>query len=102
LHFLIHHPNSSQLLDLHPALKHCKINKEVIMKMDRQDYFSIQEEKRQERRDHLRFAAGMSDFIGVIVGVVAILILVLLILSLLNWLRRDISTTFSVMNARFL
>lgn len=69
--------------------------------MDDQDYFAIQEEQFQERRDHMRFVAGMSDFVGVVLGIVAILVMVLLMLSLINWLRRDISSTFSVMNARF-
>lgn len=48
----------------------------------------------QARQDRFRFAYGMSDFFGVVLGVIVILLLVLLILSLLNWLRQDISSTF--------
>ncbi len=33
---------------------------------------AVQEEERQERQDHLRFAAGMSEFVGVILGAVVI------------------------------
>ncbi|NLG56797.1 MAG: hypothetical protein GX540_00130 [Clostridiales bacterium] len=69
--------------------------------MDHQDYRAVEEEERQERRDHLRFAAGMSDFMGVILGAVVILIMFLLILSLVNWLWRDISATFTLLNSRF-
>ncbi|HSK67760.1 MAG TPA: hypothetical protein VLA21_00700 [Candidatus Limnocylindria bacterium] len=58
------------------------------------------EEEREAKRDQLRFAAGMGDFIGVIVGLLAILVMVLLILSLVDWLRRDIAGTFTVLNTR--
>ncbi len=69
--------------------------------MDQQDYMAVEEEERQERRDHLRFAAGMSDFMGMILGAVVILIMILLILSLVNWLRRDIMATFTLLGSRF-
>ena len=45
--------------------------------------------------------AGMSNFISVIIGMALILILILLIVSLLNWLRTDIASTFTSMYARF-
>lgn len=69
--------------------------------MDYHDDMAVQEEERQERQDHLRFAAGMTDFVGVILGAVVILIMILLILSLVNWLRRDILTTFTFLGSRF-
>ncbi len=69
--------------------------------MEHQDYFEQKEEELQERRDRLRFAAGMSNFVGVILGVVVILLMLLLIFSLVNWLRRDISSTFTFINTRF-
>ncbi len=69
--------------------------------MDYHEEMAIQEEERQERMDHLRFAAGMSDFMGVILGSVVILIMILLILSLVNWLRRDILATFTLLGSRF-
>lgn len=56
------------------------------------DYF--EDEETASRKDHMRFAAGMSDFFAVVLGVVVILILILLIISLLNWLRQDISSVF--------
>ena len=43
----------------------------------------------------------MTDFVGVILGVVVILLMLLLIFSLVNWLRRDISNTFTFINTRF-
>lgn len=42
----------------------------------------------------------MSDFVGVVVGFFVILIMVLLIFSLVSWLRRDISDTFTLLNTR--
>jgi hypothetical protein len=71
------------------------------MAVDHHDYMALEEEERQERRDYLRFAAGMSDFMGVILGAVVILIMILLILSLVNWLRRDILSTFTLLGSRF-
>lgn len=68
--------------------------------MDEQDFFTLRNEERQSRKDQLRFAAGMSDFVGVILGFIVILLMVLLVLSLVNWLRRDISTTFTLLNTR--
>ncbi len=38
---------------------------------------------------------------GVILGAVVILIMILLILSLVNWLRRDILSTFTLLGSRF-
>lgn len=69
--------------------------------MDHQDYFTLKEEERAAKQDRYRFAAGMTDFVGVILGVVAILLMLLLIFSLVNWLRRDISNTFTFINTRF-
>ena len=69
--------------------------------MDQQDFFLVKEEEQQAKRDRLRFAAGMSAFIGVILGVVVILLTLLLLFSLVNWLRRDISNTFTLINTRF-
>ncbi len=61
------------------------------------DYFQEEEET---RKDQLRFAAGMSDFFAVVLGSVIILILVMLIISLVNWLKQDISTLFLSLEAR--
>lgn len=58
------------------------------------------EEEEEIRKDHLRFAAGMSDFFAVILGSVIILILVMLIISLVNWLKQDISTLFLSLETR--
>ncbi len=68
--------------------------------MDRQDDFLLLEEERQSRRDQMRFAARMSDFVGVMIGLFVILLAVLLILSLVSWLQRDISNTFTLLNTR--
>lgn len=71
------------------------------MQQDRQAHALEKEERRQARRDRLEFAAGMSNFLSVILGIAVILILVLLILSLLTWLRIDIASTFTTLGARF-
>lgn len=59
------------------------------------------EEERAARRDRLRFAAGMSDFVGVVLGFACILVLVLLLISLFSWLRRDILSMFAFLRSRF-
>jgi uncharacterized membrane protein YkgB len=51
------------------------------------------EEEMERREDQMRFAAGMSDFFSIVLGVILILILILLLISLGNWLRHDIRTT---------
>lgn len=68
--------------------------------MQEEDYFAIKEEERQARQDKLRFAAGMTDFVGVILGLFVILLMLLLLFSLVNWLVRDISNTFTFINIR--
>jgi len=73
----------------------------MTMRPDTQEYFDLKEERRQARRDRLEFAAGMSNFLSVILGSVFILVLILLIISLLNWLNQDIRSTFTLLNSRF-
>ena len=68
---------------------------------DSQDYFERKELEAQEKRDHFRVAAGALNFLGVVLGVVAILLLLALLFSLISWLVRDISSTFSILRTRF-
>lgn len=65
------------------------------------DYFQRKEWERQEKRDHFRIAAGMMEFLGVVLGVAGILVLLALLFSLLSWLSRDISSTFAILRTRF-
>jgi hypothetical protein len=67
----------------------------------RSEYALRKEEERAARRDRLRFAAGMSDFVGVVLGFACILLLLLLLFSLVSWLRRDILATFTMLRSRF-
>lgn len=53
-----------------------------------------EEEKQEHHKDRMRFAAGMSDFAAVIVGVAVALALVLLSISLISWLKQDIASLF--------
>ena len=46
--------------------------------------------ERQERQSRIRLLAGMSDFLLIVLGVVAVIALSALILALVLWLRRDI------------
>ncbi|HHT14659.1 MAG: hypothetical protein ACOX6G_06430 [Christensenellales bacterium] len=57
--------------------------------MKNTDDFLLDEET-ERKRDRLRFAQGMSDFVAVVIGVGLILLLVLLLVSLLNWLKDDL------------
>ncbi|MDD2428706.1 MAG: hypothetical protein PHQ85_03900 [Eubacteriales bacterium] len=68
--------------------------------MPTDDYFDNQEEDLETHKDRMRFAAGMSDFFAVILGVVVILVLVGLVVSLINWLRQDIINTFRMLETR--
>lgn len=61
--------------------------------MKNTDDFLLDEET-ERKRDRLRFAQGMSDFVAVVIGVGLILLLVLLLVSLLNWLKDDLLFMF--------
>lgn len=63
-------------------------------------YFIEKEEKWQSRLDRLRFATGMTQFFGIVIGGLLILVLILLLLSLVTWLRQDIESTIAFMDAR--
>lgn len=65
------------------------------------DYFVRKEEEREEKLDRLRMTAGMLNFFGVVLGVIAIFVLVVLIVSLCNWLFHDMSGIFSVVFSIF-
>ena len=67
----------------------------------RQEYEQRKEWERQEKQDHFRVAAGLMNFLGVVLGVVAIFLLLALLFSLLSWLSQDISSTFSILRTRF-
>ena len=66
-----------------------------------EDYFIRKEEEREERLDRLRMTAGLMEFFGVVLGVIAIFVLVVLIVSLCNWLYRDMSGIFSALFSIF-
>ncbi len=57
--------------------------------------------EKEERRDHYRVAAGVMEFLGVVLGVVSILVLVALLMSLLTWLAQDVNSTFAILRTRF-
>ena len=71
------------------------------MQPDNNDYFQRKEWEAQEKRDRYRVAAGMMNFLGVVVGVAAIFLLLALLFSLLSWLFQDISSTFAILRTRF-
>ena len=72
-----------------------------------EDYFSeatqtpsLREEERElrrlKRRNDLRMAAGLGNFVAVIIGFVAILLLILVLTSLVTWLQSDLDHSFSL------
>lgn len=65
------------------------------------DYFVRKEEEREEKLDRMRMTAGMLNFFGVVLGVIASFVLVVLIVSLCNWLFHDMSGIFSVVFSIF-
>lgn len=58
------------------------------------------EEKAALRRSRWRVLANVGDFAGVIVGTAAILILIALIISLVHWVRSDITQSFTLWQTR--
>ena len=58
------------------------------------------EEKAALRRNRWHVLANLGDFIGVILGTAAILILIALILSLVHWVRSDITQSFTLWQTR--
>ena len=72
-----------------------------MMQPNRQEYEQRKEWEQQEKREHFRMAAGMMEFLGVVLGVISIFVLLALLFSLLNWLGQDIAGTFSILRTRF-
>ncbi len=73
----------------------------MTMQPNRQEYEQRKEWERQDRQDHFRVAAGVMEFLGVVLGVISIFVLLALLFSLLSWLNQDISSTFSILRTRF-
>ena len=71
------------------------------MQPNRNEYFQRKERERQERRDRFKVAAGMMNFLSVVLGVISILVLAALLFSLLSWLGQDISANFTILRTRF-
>ena len=67
----------------------------------RDAYEQKKEWERLEKQDRFRMAAGMTEFLGVVLGVIVILVLLALIFSLVSWLTQDVSSTFSILRTRF-
>ncbi len=61
------------------------------------DDADYQAELKAQRDDQFRAAAGLGDFLGVMLGLAAVLALVALLLSLYSWVRRDLLETFSLL-----
>ncbi len=72
-----------------------------MQEQSRQEYEQRKEWERQEKQDHFKVAEGVMNFLGVVLGVVAIFLLLALLFSLLTWLSDDISSTFSILRTRF-
>ncbi len=73
----------------------------MMQQPSRQEYEQRKELERQEKQDHLRVAAKMMEFMGVVLGVVCIFVLLALLFSLITWLDQDIASTFSILRTRF-
>ena len=67
----------------------------------RDAYEQKKEWERLEKQDRFRMAAGMTEFLGVVLGIVCILVTLALLFSLLNWLGQDFASTFSLLRTRF-
>ena len=58
------------------------------------------EEKAALRRSRWQVLANLSDFAGVIAGTAVILILIALIITLVHWVRSDITQSFTLWQTR--
>ena len=56
-----------------------------------------EEEHRRARVRHFRFLASLGDFFGVILGAMVILLLIALLISLIHWVRNDMSQSFTLL-----
>lgn len=54
------------------------------------------EERRLIRQGRWRVLAGVGDFFGVVAGTIAILVLTALLVSLITWVQRDITQSFTL------
>ena len=57
--------------------------------------------EKEDKQDRYKVAAGVMEFFGVVVGVVCVLLLIALLMSLLDWLNKDISSTFATLRTHF-
>ena len=57
--------------------------------------------EKEDKQDHYKVAAGVMDFVGVVAGVICLLLLIALLMSLLDWLNKDISSTFATLRTHF-
>ena len=73
----------------------------MMQQSSREEYEQRKEWERLEKQDHFRVAAKMMEFVGVVVGVIAIFVLLALLFSLITWLDQDIASTFSILRTRF-
>ena len=64
------------------------------------DELLTEEEQAALRRTRWRVLANLSDFIGVIAGTAVILLLIALIISLVHWVRSDITQSFTLWQTR--
>lgn len=71
------------------------------MMPDRAPYSMRKQWEKEDRRDRYKVAAGVMNFLGVVLGVISILLLLALIVSLVSWLSKDISGTFAILRTHF-
>lgn len=58
------------------------------------------EEKAALRRSRWRVLANVSDFAGILAGTAVILVLIALLISLVHWVRSDITQSFTLWQTR--
>ena len=71
---------------------------EVFLEDD--DLLLTEEEQAALRRERWHVFASLGDFIGVIVGTALILVLIALIITLVHWVRSDITQSFTLWQTR--
>lgn len=54
------------------------------------------EARTERKRERVKLAEGIGDFLAVVLGAAFILLLAAVLISLTNWLKRDIGSTLAI------
>jgi len=65
-----------------------------LAEMEEEELEAMRAQRRERRQLRYRVAAGISDFMGVVMGTVVVLLLAALLMTLVNWVVTDLRDSF--------